>query len=222
MQRIARGVGRSLVSLAAMAIAFGPSAAKADFISYQLETVIPVPPAPDNQAPGGAFTTYDISFFDASTQLYYLGDRSNAAVDIFSAATNSFVGRVGGSGGVFSGIQPSLAAPNNDISGPNGVLVVNQPGQHVLWAGNGDSTLKGFNLAAPGAPQIANIATGTPDQKRVDEMAFSPTFQRLAVANNAAATPFLTMVNTTTNTVAQQIFFDGNNGTPKATNGIEQ
>ena len=222
MQRVARSVGRSLLSLLAIAISFVPTAAKADFIFYQLEGLIPVPAAPDNQAPGGAFTTYDISFFDGTTQQYYLGDRSNAAVDIFSATTNSFVGRVGGSGGVFSGIQPSLAAPNNDISGPNGVLVVNQPGQHVLWAGNGDSTLKGFNLAAPGNPQIATIATGAPDQKRVDEMAFSPTTNRLAVANNAAATPFLTLVNTTTNTIAQQIVFDGTNGTPKATNGIEQ
>jgi hypothetical protein len=223
MQYVARIAGRSLFAcVAAIAIGLGIGSAKAELIFYQFDTLIPVPASPDNQAPGGAFTTYDISFFDANTQMYYLGDRSNASVDVFSAATNSFVGRVGGSGGLFSGIQPSLQAPNNDISGPNGVLVVNQPGQHVLWAGNGDSTLKAFNLAAPGSPQIANIATGTPDQKRVDEMAFSPTFQRLAVANNAADTPFLTLVNTTTNTVAQQIFFNGANGTPKATNGIEQ
>jgi hypothetical protein len=209
-----------LPCLLAVAMGIGPAAA--DLIFYALDTLIPVPPSADNKAPGGVFTTYDISFFDANTQMYYLGDRSNAAVDIFSAATNSFVGRVGGSGGLFSGIQPSIAMPNNDISGPNGVLVVNQPGQHVLWAGNGDSTLKGFNLAAPGNPQIANIATGTPADKRVDEMAFAPTFQRLAVANNAADTPFLTLVNTNNNTIAQKIVFDGTNGTPKATNGIEQ
>src|SRR4051812_50060244 len=88
MQRIARGVGRSLVSLAAMAIAFGPSAAKADFISYQLETVIPVPPAPDNQAPGGAFTTYDISFFDATTPLSSLGYRPASTDATYSSVTN--------------------------------------------------------------------------------------------------------------------------------------
>jgi hypothetical protein len=211
----------SLLVAAAAGLASDP--ARADFIFYQLEALIPVPATPDNKAPGGVFTTYDISFFDANTQMYYLGDRSNAAVDIFSAATNSFVGRFGGSGGLFSGIQPPPPAPpNNDISGPNGVLVVNQSGQHVLWAGNGDSTLKAFNLDAPGNPQIANIATGTPADKRVDEMAFAPGFNRLAVANNAADTPFLTLVNTATNTIAQKIVFDGTDGTPNATNGIEQ
>ena len=44
----------------------------------------------------GAFTSYDISFFDANTQLDYVADRANAAVDIFSAATNAQVGSVGG------------------------------------------------------------------------------------------------------------------------------
>src|SRR5258706_9790993 len=146
---------------------------------YELETLIPVPASADNTV-GGKFTTYDIAFFDGTTQNFYLADRSNAAVDIFSAATNSFIGRVGGSGGLFAGIQPPQNVPNpppanNDISGPNGVLVVNQPGQHVLWAGDGNSTLKGFNLNAgnaqlPGTP----IATVTPADKRVAEMAFSP------------------------------------------------
>jgi len=194
---------------------------------YELETLISVPASPDNTV-GGKFTTYDIAFFDGTTQNFYLADRSNAAVDIFSAATNSFTGRVGGSGGHFAGIQPPQNVPNpppanNDISGPNGVLVVNQPGQHVLWAGDGNSTLKGFNLNAgnaqlPGTP----IATGTPADKRVDEMAFSPANQRLIVANNAADVPFATLINTSNNTIAQKIVFDGTNGAPKATNGIEQ
>src|SRR5215470_14621723 len=90
--------------------------------SYILEAVIPVPAGPANPFPGGQFTTYDIGFFDSTTQLYYLADRTNASVDVFSAATNMFVGRIG----MFQGIQPPPpTAPNNAISGPDGVLVVN-------------------------------------------------------------------------------------------------
>jgi hypothetical protein len=222
MQRVAPATRLSFMSLlVAAAAGLGASPAMADPL-YTLETLIPVPAAPDNQSPTGAFTTYDISFFDANTQMYYLGDRSNAAVDIFSAATNSFVGRVGGSGGLFSGIQPNLQMPNNDISGPNGVLVVNQPNDHVLYVGNGDSTLKAFNLAVAGNPQIANIATGPATDKRVDEMSFAPSLQRLVVANNAADKPFLTVVDTNNNSIVTKIVFDGTNGTPNATNGLEQ
>src|SRR5215475_5213657 len=82
--------------------------------SYILEAVIPVPAGPANPFAGGQFTTYDIGFVDSTTQLYYLADRTNASIDIFSAATNMFVGRIGG----FQGIQPPPpAAPINTSSG---------------------------------------------------------------------------------------------------------
>ncbi len=210
--------------------------------TYVLFTTIPVPPSPDNNVAGAKFTLYDISFFDANTQLDYLADRSNASIDIFSAKTNTFVGRIGGTGNLFVGIQPPPPSGQpavNDISGPDGVVVVNLPGQHQVWAGDGFSTLKGFDLnngnaALPNTP----IATGNPPNpipiplpitpltnlgdKRVDEMAFDPTDQRLLVANNAADTPFASLINTTNNTIAKKIVFDGTNNTPIATNGIEQ
>src|SRR6266852_7513079 len=116
---------------------------------YVLLTTIPVPPGAGN-VQNGAFTGYDIAYFDGTTQLMYLADRSNASVDIFSAKTNSFVGRIGGTlpagGQMFSGQQAS-----NDTSGPDGVLVARfsvngVPQNPQVWAGNGDSTLKGFEL----------------------------------------------------------------------------
>ena len=90
---------RRLTALAALAfgIAAGPA-----FAQYAFQTTIPVPPSPDNSV-GGKFATYDISFFDPTSQLDYVADRSNASVDIFSAATNSFVGRIGGTGQVLGG-----------------------------------------------------------------------------------------------------------------------
>jgi hypothetical protein len=213
--------------------------------TYVLLTTIPVPATPDNNVPGGKFTAYDISFFDANTQLYYLADRSNAAIDIFSAKTNALVGRIGGTGHLFVGIQPpppSGQPANNDISGPDGVVVVNLPGQHQVWAGDGFSTLKGFDLnnsnaAIPNTP----IATGNPPNpipiplpimpqtnlgdKRVDEMAFDPKDNRLLVVNNAADIPFATLIDTSDKSnpkILTKVVFDGTKGTPNATGGAEQ
>src|SRR6266581_1996437 len=164
---------------------------------YVLLTTIPVPSNPAGNVQGGAFTGYDIAYFDGTTQLMYLADRSNASVDIFSAQTNSFVGRVGS----FVGIQPQPVNPatvNNDISGPDGVVVANFGGAKQLWAGDGPSLL----------------------------MAFDPRDHLLLVANNAADPPFATLVDTQTRTIVTKITFNGANpdghNAPNATNGIEQ
>lgn len=180
--------------------------------TYALLTTIGIPAVSGNTA--GTFTSFDISYFDPTTQLDYVADRSNASVDIFSAKTNSYVGRVGG----FAGLQATTS-----VSGPDGVVIANVGGQSSLYAGDGNSTLKGFNVNSNYAP-LPNtpLATGTPADKRVDEMAFSPQNNRLLVANNAAATPFATLIDTTTNTALKRITFDGTGGTPNATNGIEQ
>jgi hypothetical protein len=193
---------------------------------YVLLTTIPVPPGPGN-VQGGAFTGYDIAYFDGNTQLMYLADRSNASVDIFSAKTNTFVGRVGS----FVGIQPQPVNPatvNNDISGPDGVVVANFGGAKQLWAGDGPSLLKGFDLTLPGSPPLSGtpINTGASPATRVDEMAFDPKDHLLLVANNAADPPFATLVDTQTRAIVTKITFDGTgadgHNAPKATNGIEQ
>ncbi len=194
---------------------------------YVLLTTIPVPSNPAGNVQGGAFTGYDIAYFDGTTQLMYLADRSNASVDIFSAKTNSFVGRVGS----FVGIQPQPVNPatvNNDISGPDGVVVANFGGAKQLWAGDGPSLLKGFDLTLPGSPPLGGtpINTGAVPATRVDEMAFDPQHHLLLVANNAADPPFATLVDTQTRTIVTKITFNGANAdghnAPNATNGIEQ
>src|SRR5712692_11687900 len=202
--------------------------------TYVLLTTIPVPASGDNTQ-NGAFTAYDIAFFDGTTQLMYLADRSNASIDIFSAQSNSFVGRVGGSGNLFVGIQPQPVNPatvNNDISGPDGVVVANFGGAKQLWAGDGPSLLKGFDLTLPGSPPLSGtpINTGASPATRVDEMAFDPKDHLLLVANNAADPPFATLVDTSTKAIVTKITFDGKtvaqggdgHGAPSATNGIEQ
>jgi hypothetical protein len=196
---------------------------------YEFLTAIPVQPSGSNPL-GGQFTTYDISFFDPTTQLDYVADRTNGVVDVFSAATNTFVGRIG----TFQGIQPTPPANPalNAISGPDGVVVASLPGQHQLWVGDGNSTLTGFNLPSNttilGTPisTVLPIPGQTPaTAKRVDEGAFDPKDNRLVFANNAASpTPYITVVDAATNAVLHQNVFDGTNGAPNTGGGggIEQ
>ncbi len=185
---------------------------------YSLVTTIQIPASPDNTNPvnaGGRFTSYDIAFSDPTTRLIYLADRSNASVDIFSAITNTYVGRLGGAGGVFTGQAPTTAT-----SGPDGVVVI--PGQQV-WAGDGNSTARVFNIPSGTQPAYSPIVTGPVSAQRVDEMIYDPNSHQILAANNAAApSPFLSLINATTGAVTRTITFNGLNGTPNATNGIEQ
>src|SRR6266704_127618 len=224
MRRTAIALVSSVLCL--LTLTLGPGPALADPL-YHLLTTIPVPSNPAGNVQGGAFTGSDIAYFDGTTQLMYLADRSNASVDIFSAQTNSFVGRVGS----FVGIQPQPVNPatvNNDISGPDGVVVANFGGAKQLWAGDGPSLLKGFDLTLPGSPPLSGtpINTGAVPATRVDEMAFDPKDHLLLVANNAAAPPFATLVDTQSRAIVTKITLNGANAdghnAPNATNGIEQ
>ena len=98
--------------------------------------------------PGGAFTSFDISFADPVTGNIFIADRSNASVDIFSGSSLTFLGRATG----FTGQQA-----NNITSGADGVLTVTSGGVTTLYAGDGDSTLKVFNATNPAAPSLPAI-----------------------------------------------------------------
>ena len=211
------GVGLGL--LAAMPAVAGP------FIPYTLQTIIPVPTGPGNTV-GGKFNTYDIAFFDASTQNYYLADRSNASIDVFSAKTDSFVTRVNG----YVGQQATTS-----LSGPDGVVVVNDGTTHQLWAGDGNSTIKGYAISGTNAAPVFTPLPGTPISTvlsgstpalsaRVDEMAYSPGAKTILAANNAASpTPFASIINVSaTPSLGGQTVFDGTGTTPNAAGGIEQ
>jgi hypothetical protein len=189
----------------------GLGASPALAVPYGLLTTITIPATASNTT-ANHLTSFDISYFDGSSQTYYLADRSNNTVDVLSAANNSLVAQVGT--GTFSG-QP--ANNNFDVAGPNGVLVAN--GQ--LYAGNGDSSVHVFN-ASTYTPSTV-ISTGASTNNRADEMAFDPNNHTLIVANDAATpSPFVSLINTQNNTVTAKTVLDGTNGTPNATGGIEQ
>jgi hypothetical protein len=177
----------ALASVAAVALSLGvaPGSAVADTLTPIM--FIPVPAGPANVQPGGAFSSFDISFADAVTGNIFIADRSNAAVDIFSGSSLTFLGRATG----FTGQQATTST-----SGADGVLTVTSGGVTTLYAGDGNSTLKVFNATNPAAPTLVqSISTG--GSTRVDEMAYSPVTHQVLAANNAETPAYGNLFNTT-------------------------
>jgi hypothetical protein len=137
------------------------------------------------QIPGNPLRSFDISWADPDRAEYYLGDRSNAGIDIIDTKSNTFKRTIGG----FVGIKLlGSGAVDNNHSGPDGVV------SHGRWlyAGDGDSTLKVIDLNAPTATAIKQTLT-TGGTTRVDEMALTTDGKLLLVANNTEDPPFGTL-----------------------------
>ncbi len=155
--------------------------------------------------PAGPIDGFDISFVDQKTQRYYLADRSNKSVDIFDAKTDKFIGSVPG----FVGVTMKNGKPDNDTSGPDGVVVVG----NQVWAGDGDSTLKIIDIKS--MKVVDTVSTG--GKTRVDEMAYDPKDGVFIGVNNAEEPPFATLISTGKgHKVIAKITFDD------ATDGAEQ
>ena len=104
---------------------------------------------------------------------------------------------------------------NNNTSGPNGVLPVNH---RYVWAPDGDSDVKvidGFT-----SKLVADIKTG--GMNRADELCYDQNDNMILVANDADTPPFVTFIDGSSYAILGKITMNGANGTPNATNGIEQ
>src|SRR6266851_973317 len=141
------------------------------------------------QLPQGSnpLRSYDISWVNPHRAEYYLADRSNAAIDIIDTHNRTFKRFLGK--GQFVGVKLNAAgtAVNNDISGPDGVVTHGR----WLYAGDGDSTLKVFDLDGPDAPAQPPLNTG--GKFRVDEMDLTTDGELLLTVNNADEPPFATL-----------------------------
>ena len=179
MQRLTKSV--ALAGVVAIAATATPSVAAP-------LTFIPVPADPANVQPGGAFSSFDISFADPVTGNIFIADRSNASVDIFSGSSLTFLGRATG----FTGQQATTS-----VSGPDGVLTVTSGGVTTLYAGDGNSTLKVFNATNPAAPTVPAESISTGGTTRVDEMAYSPLTHQVLAANNAETPAYGNLFSTT-------------------------
>jgi hypothetical protein len=137
--------------------------------------------------PGAPLRSYDISWVNPKRGEYYLADRSNAAIDIIDTRSVSFKRFLGK--GLFVGVKLNgSGAVNNDISGPDGVVTHGR----WLYAGDGDSTLKVFDLQGP--DQLAQPAIYTGGSTRVDEMALTSDGETLLAINNAEDPPYANLL----------------------------
>lgn len=135
---------------------------------------------------------FDISWVDSARGRYYLAESGNAAVDVFDAEHDLYLGRISG----FHGI-PAADDPCGRIEGmgPNGVVVT--PDNH-LWADDAHGTVKVFDLsnAKPpfsGVTPVATISTGA--VCRADEIGFDPKDHVIVVGNPEEHPPFATIIS---------------------------
>jgi len=196
-------------------------------------------------AGSAALASFDISWVDAVLKKYYLGDRSNKAVDVIdtntkvstqfkpvsaTATPNTFVGARGidsVTGNVCGPPTTGTCVASNDVSGPDGVMTVENK---QLWVGDGNSRVwvldasSGNLVPAPaGATNpISTVRPGSNPNNRADELCYDPADHLVMVANNADSPPFASIISTDTFKVVKQIAFDGSNGAPNSNNGAEQ
>jgi hypothetical protein len=170
------------------------------------------PTAAISVGPNG-ISSFDISFVDGAIGTYVLADRTNKAIDVIDTATNTVAAQLGL--GTFVGFTG-----NNDTSGPDGVFIVNH---RQVWAGDGNSTIKVFDLQTQAL--ITTINTG--GSFRADEGCVDARDHLVMMANdaehdNVANWPFVSIISTENFAIKHKVTMDGTGGTPKATNGIEQ
>lgn len=135
---------------------------------------------------------FDISWVDEARGRYYLAESGNAAVDVFDAWNDLYLGRIGG----FHGI-PAADDPCGRIEGmgPNGVMVT--PDNH-LWADDAHGTVKVFDLSSTkppfnGVTPVATISTGA--VCRADELGFDPKDHVVVVGNPEEHPPFAAIIS---------------------------
>jgi hypothetical protein len=167
--------------------------------AVKLLTTVPIP-SPNH------LVVFDISFVDPATQLYYLADRSDKAVDVIDAKSSKFVRQITANFKGFTG--------NNDTSGPNGVVVSG----HFLFVTDANSRIVSIDLRTDSV--ISDVSTNGAPGLRADELAYDPEHGLLLPVNNADSPPFATLIKVDKQsgklTVGKRITFTN------ATNGAEQ
>jgi hypothetical protein len=203
----------SFLLLGAVTLAPSGAALADDEGAVKLLTTIPYP------ATLRALHAFDISWVDADTQLYYLGDRSNASVDVFDVKNNKFVRKI--SGGFKGVVFKPNGTGNNDKSGPNGVVVSG----HLLFVTDAPSRVVAIDLRTDKI--VGEVNTGGDDGNRADELAYDPEGGVILAVNNADDPPFATLINVDKSTgkltLGKRITFKAfGPAADTATNGAEQ
>src|SRR2546425_2490000 len=160
--------------------------------TVKLLATVPIPTT-DRGATLVPLRAFDISWVDAATQLYYLGDRSNKSVDVVDAKTNTFVKHI--TGGFKGVVFKANNTADNDRSGPNGVVVSG----HFLFVTDAPSRVVTIDLRTDQIVLGGDVSTGGTDGNRADELAFDPQDRLLLVVNNADDPPFASLIKVNAN-----------------------
>jgi len=205
-----------------------PSLSQAQEETFSLTTTLPIP----------GLTSFDISYVSptwggAGHGFYFLADRSNKQID-----TYDIVGQILGANKA-GGYVGAVGTPvNNNISGPNGVAIVNNAASGAgfeIWVGDGPQVNAGCPTSFPlngscSAVKVMQKTKGgalthvipTNGIARADELCVDPVDDVVLMANDAESaqsklgTPFISFISLKTYTVVAQMTF------PAASNGIEQ
>jgi hypothetical protein len=217
---LATSFGAALLFLGSPAWAQGQAAV--DPPAFRLIKTIPINGTAAK--PKTQMFSFDISWVDPTpfaghpSGLYYLADRSNAALDVIDIATETLFGQIGGNSMGQANFQGDTGT--SATSGPDGVVAAFP----CIFAGDGNSRLLSFNGNASFTTVVTAFNTG--GKFRVDEMAVDTADALVIAANNADTPAFSTIVTYDKTTCALsnpiKTIFDVLPGPHKNTNGIEQ
>ena len=156
----------------------------------------------------GAGTNFGFDLGVVVGDRYYVTDRNNASVDVFSTANSLLLAQIKGVGALaFAG-----NTGNNSTSGPDGINAVG----NLLYVGDVNSV----KVVDPAAQQvIKTIVVGT-SGKRADEGCVDAVHGMYMISTPEADTPFATFINTSTQQVVAQVTFTDASGVASA--GLEQ
>ncbi|MBK4734400.1 YncE family protein [Noviherbaspirillum pedocola] len=140
---------------------------------------------------------------------YYLADRNNAAIDVFDTATSNLLSQIKGSGAnAFTGLRSTSGAPDDTISGPSGVYAVG----NLLYVGDVNSV----KIVDPASQQVVKTIPVGAQGKRANKACVDTAHNLFVIATPEAATPYLTMIDTTTQVVVGTISFTDASGARSA------
>jgi hypothetical protein len=189
--------------------------------AVRLLATIPVPVTTDNTTAGGLYS-FDISWVDQTTGMYYLADRSNKRVEIADADTGTFLTAINATPS-FAGVSPP--AFSSGTGGPNGVTTSG----HCLFVTDAPSRVVSFDTSSFPPTQVSDVHTATMNPNRTDELAVDPKDSLILAINNQDMPPFGTFIKfdptscalTAPNPTTDRITFNTAGGVD-AQNGAEQ
>ena len=225
-------LGAACVATALVAMTVTPSAADEQFAPTAVVQL------PDGQV----LSAFDISFVSGRTLAVaasrVVGSGGAFGTVIIANTESNVVTQEIGSG-IFVG-DCSVPPARDEISGPNGVIVIEKGGNADVWAGDGPvfntrctpasglktpSTVKVFDLrtgALKASIETGNGQPGTVGAGRADELCYNPRSDVVLIAN--PVDQFIAFIGEDSLKVIQRIKFDGTdqNGANIVANGIEQ